>query len=85
MNGIGGSTIAEAKSTLSYTEARKWASYRAKRGSLNTGQRVEWSSALLATLYANAHSKDGGHKIHDFAPHHEQPETTLEEAMKLME
>lgn len=84
MHGIGGRTIKEAKENLSYDEARLWMKYRAKNGSMNTGQRVEYSGAILATMYSNVHSKNGGNTVYDFAPHHEEPETSLEEAMKLL-
>lgn len=56
--------------------------YINKRGSLHVGRHVERGSALLATLYANRNSKDGGHKLHDFMPHEPEPVLTLEEAMK---
>lgn len=82
MCGIGGRTIAEAQSNLSYDEFVSWVMYRRKRGSLNLGLRIEEGSALLAMLYANSKSKDGGYKIHDFAPHMDKPEITLQEAMK---
>lgn len=81
MCGIGGRTIAEAKHRLSYSEFCGWQKYRLKRGSLNIGMRVERGAALLATLYANARSKDGGYKIFDFMPHEEEPPISLEEAM----
>jgi len=84
MCGIGGRTIAEAQQRISYPEFVRWARYRAKRGSLNPGLRVERGSALLATMYANAHRKEHAppYNIFDFAPYHDQPEITLEEAMK---
>jgi len=53
-----------------------------KRGSLNVGMRVERGAALLATLYANSNSKNGGFKVHDFMPHEDEPEVPLEVAMK---
>lgn len=79
--GVGGRTIAEAQERLSVQEFQSWARYRAKRGSLNLGMRVERGAALLATLYANAHSKQGGYKIFDFMPHEEEPPVSLEQAM----
>lgn len=48
INGIGGNTIAQAKRNLSYDEVMLWAAYREQTGSLNVGQRVELSSALVA-------------------------------------
>lgn len=35
LNGVGGSTIAEAKATLSYAEVLAWVAYRDKHGSLS--------------------------------------------------
>lgn len=80
--GIGGRTIAEAQESVSYSEFQRWVRYRAKRGSLNVGMRVEHAGAMLAAMYANAHSKDGGFKLTDFAPYHDQPAMSLEAAMK---
>ncbi|WP_444905100.1 hypothetical protein ACJJIU_10420 [Microbulbifer sp. CnH-101-E] len=83
LNGIGGCTIAEAQHRLSYEEVQRWALYRKKRGSLHPGMRIERSSALLATLYANTHRGKGNPvKITDFMPHEEEPELSLQEAMK---
>lgn len=82
MHGIGGRTIAEAQETLSYREFQTWCRYRRKRGSMNVGMRVDRGAALLAALYSNAHSKEGGKRIHDFAPHEDVPTLTLEQAMK---
>lgn len=82
MNGIGGRTIAEAQSRISYPEFIDWVSYRRKRGSLNVGMRVEAGSALLAALYANTHSKNGGHKVTDFMPHKEEDPISLDQAMQ---
>lgn len=82
MHGIGGRTIAEAKERISYPEYLTWLKYRLRRGSLNTGMRVEYGAAMLATLYANSHSKNSGHQLHDFAPYHDEPPLDLERAME---
>lgn len=82
MNGVGGRTIAEAQQNLSHREFMVWVQYRRKRGSLNTGQRVEIGCATLAAMYANAHSKHGGMTVYDFAPHHDVPALSLDQAMK---
>ncbi|VVN73985.1 hypothetical protein [Pseudomonas fluorescens] len=37
---------------------------------------------MLAALYANCHSKDGGYKIYDFMPHDAEKAMTLEQAME---
>jgi hypothetical protein len=54
--------------------------YRALRGSLNVGMRVERGAAVLAALYANTHTKDGGYKIYDFMPHEVEAAISLDEA-----
>lgn len=44
--------------------------------------RFERGTALLAALYANTHTKDGGYTTYDFMPHESAPALTLEQAMK---
>lgn len=46
------------------------------------GMRVERGAALLATLYANTHTKDGGYTVYDFMPHESAPVVSLEQAME---
>jgi hypothetical protein len=82
LHGIGGRTIAEAQERISSQEFWRWIHYRNRRGSLNWGMRVEHGFATLAAMYANAHSKDGGYTLHDFAPYHDEPAITLDRAMK---
>lgn len=82
LNGIGGRTIAEAQERISYPEFLQWVTYRRKRGTLNLGMRVEHGSALLAALYANSKSKNGGHKVIDFMPHQEEAPISLDDAME---
>ncbi|MBI6920294.1 hypothetical protein JET68_15915 [Pseudomonas monteilii] len=67
---------------MSIQEFRSWMRYRSRRGSLHLGMRFERGTALLATLYANTHTKDGGYTVYDFMPHESAPALTLEEAMK---
>ncbi|WP_448091384.1 phage tail assembly protein T [Pseudomonas azerbaijanoccidentalis] len=74
--------MAEAQERVSLTEFRSWARYRAKRGSLNVGMRIEYGTAMLASLYANTHTKNGGFTVVDFMPHESERPVTLEEAMK---
>ena len=82
LHGIGGNTIEEAKRKITVAEFKSWMAYINKRGSLNYGMRNEYSTALLLATYANANSKDGGYKIWDFMPHENEPEISLNEAMK---
>ena len=78
---MGGRTIAEAQQRISYPEFIAWCRYRQKRGSFNLGMRVERGAAMLATLYANSHSKDTRFGIWEFAPHMDEPAVSLEQAM----
>lgn len=67
LNGIGGCTVAEAKERLTYAEALDWFAYIRKRGSLNTGMRLEAGFALLAAILSSAHG--GKASMDDFMPH----------------
>lgn len=85
MNGIGGRTIAEAQERMSYDEFTRWVAYRNQRGSLHPGMRIEHGAALVSSILANVHSKNGGHKLTDFMPHADEPQVSLEEAMQSWE
>jgi len=82
LNGVGGRTIAEAKCNMSHAEFMDWIAYRSKRGSFFVGRRVEVAIASWMALYANAHSKNGGYDLYDFAPHEDAPEWSLDRAKK---
>ncbi|HCF4207846.1 TPA: hypothetical protein NIE30_000745 [Pseudomonas aeruginosa] len=58
LNGVGGSTIAEAKERLSYAEYRAWVAYLNKRGSLHPGHRLELALARIAALLGHALGAD---------------------------
>ena len=64
------------------SEFRQWVKYRKLRGSLNVGMRVERSAALLATLYANFQTKNGGYQIYDFMQHDAEKPPSLEQAIE---
>ncbi|WP_012313259.1 phage tail assembly protein T [Pseudomonas putida] len=70
LNGIGGTSIAEAKATLSYAEVLSWVDYRDKHGSLNIARRQELSAALIAVQVNR--SWGGKADLYDFMPHHPQ-------------
>ncbi|MCE0961661.1 hypothetical protein N5D79_13425 [Pseudomonas sp. GD03817] len=80
LNGVGGSTIAEAKATLSYAEVLAWVAYRDKHGSLSLSRRIELAAGVVA-LQVN---RSGGGKadLYDFLPHHARPGSDLEQAMR---
>jgi len=79
LNGVGGTTIAEAKATLSYAEVLAWVAYRDKHGSLNLAKRIELATGLIA-LQVNR-SSGGKADLFDFMPHHVRPGPSLEQAM----
>lgn len=81
MHGIGGSSIEQAKRSLSVSEIKTWANYRARRGSLNVGLMVEQVVARLSSMYANKNLK-GNFTPLDFSPHHDEPPISLESALK---
>lgn len=72
LNGVGGRTIAEAKSRMSYAEAIDWAAYIKQRGALNQGMRIEAGFALLAMMLSRVHG--GKAEMADFMPHFDKPE-----------
>lgn len=84
MCGIGGRTIEEAQTKLSYEEVQRWARYRKNRGSLNQSLRIERAIAMLATLYANSKRRKGAPpiKIYEFMPYENEPAISLNDAMK---
>lgn len=79
--GIGGRTIEEAQRRMSVEEVRRWAMYRMRRGSLHVGMRIEHAAALIAQLLANRYRKEGAEvfQLHDFAPHMDEPDLTIED------
>lgn len=52
--GIGGNTIHQVKTNLTMVEINQWAEYRSRRGSLNTGRRVEQTAANMMSVYMAA-------------------------------
>ena len=51
--GIGGNTMHQVKNNLTMTEIQQWAEYRARRGSLNVGRRVEQAAANIIAMNIN--------------------------------
>ncbi|WP_416199969.1 MAG: DUF4035 domain-containing protein [Pseudomonas shahriarae] len=83
MNGIGGRTIAEAQELMTYSEFVVWMKFRAKRGSLHQGMRIEMALAQLQALYANSKTGKDAPRLYqqDFAPHMDARIESLEEAV----
>ena len=65
-------------------EFAEWVMYRRKRGSLNVGLRAEAGAAMIASLTANLNRKKDSRafSFYDFAPNHDEPQLSLEEAME---
>ncbi|MCE6002014.1 hypothetical protein KSA96_14920 [Acinetobacter pittii] len=84
MCGIGGNRIEDTWRNLSNWEVNIWRAYRAKRGSLFVGRRVEQAIGNLMAFYHNGKVKPEDHADpNDFMPHEDEVETTFEEeAMK---
>lgn len=85
MCGIGGRTIAEAKSRISYPEFLQWVTYRRRRGSLNPGMRTEHGAAMVATILSNVNRQKDSPPVsfYNFASHHDEPVISMEEAMEM--
>lgn len=79
LNGVGGRTVAEAKASISYSEAMAWVAYRNKYGSFNLASRGEQMGAIVAL---QVHRMGGGKaELIDFMPHQEKVGVSLETAM----
>lgn len=83
MNGIGGRTIAEAQENMSYPEFLVWVKFRAKRGSLHLGMRVEMALAQFQAFYVNTKTGKDVPRLYqqDFAPHMDPRVESLENAV----
>lgn len=88
LNGIGGRTVAEAKRSMSFQEAHKWAEYCASRGPINLSRRVDSRLARLELLFLRFMG-DKKTKIEDLLPYeYEQRQeelATFEEAFALLQ
>lgn len=81
LNGVGGRTIAEAKSNMTNAEVSQWAAFRNKRGSFFTGRRIEQGFGNLMATYMGSKGVKNV-KAKSFMPHEDPPtELSLEEYM----
>ena len=70
--GVGGMTVAEAKSRMSYREAQQWASFIKQNGPINSTRRIE---AMLAKVCWVIQRVQGGKmEAEDFMPDYSKPE-----------
>jgi hypothetical protein len=82
LNGIGGRTVEEAKERISYAEYLDWCEYLGTRGTIHVGMRLEAGFALIAMILNRA--LGGTSTVFDFMPHVEEPETSIEDVMKIL-
>lgn len=71
---------------MTHREARSWAHYISRHGSLNISKRIEHSVALLA--YTWVRSQGGTAELVDFMPHAPRPEppmATVQEVFALFQ
>lgn len=86
LSGIGGSTIAEAKQTVSMNEFNAWLAYRKKRGPLSLTRRFDIGIARFLSVYVNSKVKPSDScSMYDFMPYEEEPPIDLDNAMKRWE
>jgi hypothetical protein len=71
-----GRTVGELQASLSHAEWARWLVYRKTHGPMTDERRYDRPAALLAHLYASAHSKNPP-SMTDFMPWSEQPAATL--------
>lgn len=74
LNGIGGRTVAEAKTRVSFHEFRSWVAYQNSRGSLNQGMRIDRAVGRAAAFFGNSMSKGKRLTAVDFSPYDAEPE-----------
>jgi hypothetical protein len=82
LNGIGGSTIEEAKRMMSYAEFQTWAKYKQMRGSINLGNRLESGFALMAWMFQKVHG--GTAEQADFMPHLDRQPADIKAVMQML-
>ena len=80
--GIGGRTVEEAKQRMTYAEFRDWLRFREKVGPLNHLQRLDYATALLASVVNR--SAGGKADPSDFLPEYDQTPATPEDFMRIL-
>lgn len=81
MNGIGGNTLHQVKSNLTMLEIKQWAEYRARRGSLNTGRRIEQAAANMLATHMNIGRKSDWIEPLELMPHEDDVIIGFEEQL----
>lgn len=87
--GVGGSTVAQAKETITVDELNRWVAYRNAHGPLDIGRRLERSVGMLCWLVASAAGvkKSGGGNFtpDDFMPHEKRQQGEADDNMSFAE
>ena len=84
--GVGGKSVAEAKSAISYVEFVQWCQFRARYGSFHTGMRIDRAAARIGSLLANIKAGKNIWSEQDLSPFDsliaeaDKPELTIETA-----
>lgn len=81
LNGVGGSTVKQAKERISYREFLDWCSYIEETGSLDLGGRFEQGIAMLSMVVNR--SAGGKSNIEDFLPKRQKPEDEVADIGKV--
>ena len=89
MCGVGGATIAQAQRNMSMVEFHSWCKYRAKYGTLDVRQKMEYTAALVAYCVERGHFRKPGTpapKFEHYLPQRkgEEKPLSLEQAMQLL-
>lgn len=85
--GVGGKTVAEAKASMSYAEAKSWTSFIRQHGPLNLTSRIdEIAARLMWSVFKAAGAKSV--TVDDFMPAKKSSEperqASIEEVMSLL-
>lgn len=72
LHGVGGSTVEEAKETLTHDEFVAWCSFMRKRGMVNLSDRMDAGFAMLAHVICAVNGRKT--KVSDFMPKRQQEE-----------
>lgn len=84
LHGVGGSTVEEARATLTHDEFVGWCSYMRKRGTVDLGARMDAGFAMLAHVICAVNGRKT--KVSDFMPkrQEEQQEVSIESVFGML-
>jgi hypothetical protein len=82
LHGVGGSTVEEAKATLTHDEFMDWVAFMKKRGSLNVSDRLDAGFAMLAQVICAMKGKKT--KASDFMPKRQEEPASIKEVFGML-